>query len=312
MCGKQQNEVIAMKLLLRWVMLAIALIATAGFAQTPAITITDDAGKTISLSQKPVRLVSLSPGATELLFAAGAGDRIVGTVIGADAPDAAKKIERLGDANALKYERLKALKPQVIVVWRDMTHELVLESLQKLRLPIYQVSLRNFDDMPGSIRRLGQLTGTETAAETAARQVEARIASLPKRPDAKSTATNPALFFMMWDVPLYTVGSRHLMNDAILRCGARNIFDDIDFPAPIVEFEEIKKRNPDVILMGAPPITSRDWRERWSQFPAVKAVAARQLINFVDVRLTRMGPTAIDAVPALCEQLKPMRKGAPR
>ncbi len=301
-----------MKLLLRWMMLAIALIATTGFAQTPAITITDDAGKTISLAQKPVRIVSLSPGATELLFAAGAGDRIVGTVIGADAPEAAKKIERLGDANALKYERLKALKPQVIVVWRDMTHELVLESLQKLRLPIYQVSLRNFDDMPGSIRRLGQLAGTEKAAETAARQVEARIVSLPKRPDAKATATNPALFFMMWDVPLYTVGSRHLMNDAILRCGARNIFDDIDFPAPIVEFEEIKKRNPDVILMGAPPITSRDWRERWSQFPAVKAVAARQVINFVDVRLTRMGPTAIDAVPALCEQLKPMRKGAPR
>jgi len=301
-----------MKLFFRWMMLAIALIATAGFAQTPAITITDDAGKTISLSQKPARIVSLSPGATELLFAAGAGDRIVGTVIGADAPDAAKKIVRLGDANALKYERLKALKPQVIVVWRDMTHELVLESLQKLRLPIYQVSLRNFDDMPGSIRRLGQLAGTETAAESAARQVEARIASLPKRPDAKVAATNPALFFMMWDVPLYTVGSRHLMNDAILRCGARNIFDDIDFPAPIVEFEEIKKRNPDVILMGAPPITSRDWRERWSQFPAVKAVAARQVINFVDVRLTRMGPTAIDAVPAICEQLKPMRKGAPR
>lgn len=301
-----------MKLLLRWMTLVAGLIATAGFAQTPAITITDDAGKTISLAQKPVRIVSLSPGATELLFAAGAGDRIVGTVIGADAPEAAKKIERLGDANALKYERLKALKPQVIVVWRDMTHELVLESLQKLRLPIYQVSLRNFDDMPGSIRRLGQLAGTEKAAETAARQVEARIVSLPKRPDAKATATNPALFFMMWDVPLYTVGSRHLMNDAILRCGARNIFDDIDFPAPIVEFEEIKKRNPDVILMGAPPITSRDWRERWSQFPAVKAVAARQVINFVDVRLTRMGPTAIDAVPALCEQLKPMRKGAPR
>jgi len=301
-----------MKLLLRGMTLVIGLIATTGFAQTPAITIADDAGKTISLAQKPVRIVSLSPGATELLFAAGAGDRIVGTVIGADAPEAAKKIERLGDANALKYERLKALKPQVIVVWRDMTHELVLESLQKLRLPIYQVSLRNFDDMPGSIRRLGQLAGTEMAAETAARQIEARIASLPKRPDAKATAINPALFFMMWDVPLYTVGSRHLMNDAILRCGARNIFDDIDFPAPIVEFEEIKKRNPDVILMGAPPITSRDWRERWSQFPAVKAVAARQVINFVDVRLTRMGPTAIDAVPALCEQLKPMRKGAPR
>lgn len=303
-----------MKSLLRWFSAALTtgILASVGFAQTPTITITDDAGKTLSLTQKPVRIVSLSPGATELLFAAGAGDRVVGTVVGADAPEAAKKIERLGDANALKYERLKALKPDVIVIWRDMTHELVLESLQKLRLPIYQISLRSFDDMPRSIRRLGKLAGTESAAEAAARQTEARIAALPKNPTSKNVANAPALFFMMWDVPLYTVGSRHLMNDAILRCGARNIFDDIDFPAPIVEFEEIKKRNPDVILMGAPPITSRDWRERWSQFPAVTAVAARQMIHFVDVRLTRMGPTAIDAVPALCEQLKPMRKGAPR
>jgi len=303
-----------MNLLSRWFVTALVagFFASSGLAQSPAVTIIDDAGKTISLTKKPARIVSLSPGATELLFAAGAGDRVVGTVIGADAPEAAKKIERLGDANALKYARLQALKPDVIVIWRDMTHELVLESLQKLRLPIYQVSLRNFDDMPRSIRRLGQLAGTESVAEVAAKQIEGRIAALPKRPAVKVAETTPELFFMMWDVPLYTVGSRHLMNDAILRCGARNIFDDIDFPAPIVEFEEIKKRNPDVILMGAPPITSRDWRERWSQFPAVTAVAARQLINFVDIRLTRMGPTAIDAVPALCEQLKPMRKGAPR
>ncbi len=303
-----------MRPLRRWFVTALlgGFCATSGFAQSLAITMTDDAGKSQSLSQRPTRIVSLSPGATELLFAAGAGDRVVGTVIGADAPEAAKKIERLGDANALKYERLKALKPDVIVIWRDMTHELVLESLQKLRLPIYQVSLRSFDDMPRSIRRLGQLAGTQSVAEAAARQVEARIAVLPKRPAGKIAANIPSVFFMMWDVPLYTVGSRHLMNDAISRCGARNIFDDIDFPAPIVEFEEIKKRNPDVILMGAPPITSRDWRERWSQFPAVSAVAARQMSHFIDIRLTRMGPTAIDAVPALCEQLQPMRKGASR
>ncbi|MGA0734957.1 MAG: helical backbone metal receptor [Steroidobacteraceae bacterium] len=293
-------------------MVLLGLFATPIVTHSSPVTVTDDTGKTISLARQPARIVSLSPGATELLFAAGAGSQVVGTVVGADAPEAAKKIERLGDVNALKYERLQALKPDVIVVWRDMTHELVLESLQKLRLPIYQVSLRSFDEMPASIRRLGRLAGTTSAAEMAARPLEDRIAALPKRPSPQAIAGAPAIFFMMWDVPLYTVGSRHLMNDALLRCGMRNIFDDIDFPAPIVEFEEIKKRNPDVILMGAPPITSRDWRERWSRFPEVTAVATRQMTHFVDIRLTRMGPTAIDAVPALCEQLKTMRKGAPR
>ena len=293
-------------------LVVLGLFAVPGFIKAAAFTVTDDTGKKITLTRQPARIVSLSAGATELLFTAGAGSRVVGTVIGADAPEAAKKVERLGDVNALKYERLQSLKPDVIVIWRDMTHELVLESLQKLRLPIYQVSLRNFDDMPASISRLGQLAGTSSTADKAARQLEAQIERLPKRPATQTISGMPSVFFMMWDVPLYTVGSRHLMNDAMLRCGARNIFDDIDFPAPIVEFEEIKKRNPDVILMGAPPITSRDWRERWSRFPAVTAVAMRQMINFADIRLTRMGPTAIEAVPALCEQLKPMRKGAPR
>ena len=71
-----------------------------------------------------------------------------------------------------------------------------------------------------------------------------------------------------------------------------------------VEFKDIKKRNPDVILMEAQPITARDWRERWSQFSGVKAVANRQLLPFVDARLNRMGPSAIDGVEGLCKLLR--------
>jgi iron complex transport system substrate-binding protein len=278
---------------------------------SPRIAIVDDIGARVALTAPARRIVSLSPGATELLFAAGAGDRIVATVTGADEPAAARRIERIGDANALVFARLTALKPDVVVVWHDLIGDGILESLVKLRIPVYSVSVGGLADMPGTVRRLGTLAGTAAAAETAARGLEAKVSRLPPKPAARPGAgARPPLraFFMKWAEPLYTVGSRHVMSDALARCGARNIFDDIDFPVPIVEFEQIRKRDPEVILMAAPPVTARDWRERWAGFPDVDAVAKRQMLAYTDPRLDRMGPSALDAVADLCKLIA----GVPR
>jgi iron complex transport system substrate-binding protein len=274
-----------------------------------AVEVVDDMGTPLVLNRPAQRIVSLSPGATEMLFAAGAGSRIVATVNGADFPDAARQIERIGDVNALKFERLQALKPDVVVYWKNLTHELVVESLKKIKLPLYEVSVRELQDIPRSIERLGALAGTSATADGVARALDTRVRALPRRPTEPS---GPRVFYMIWDVPLYTVGSRNAMSDAIARCGGQSIFDDIDFPAPIVEFEEIKKRNPDLIIMAAPPITSRDWRERWNRFPAVSAVANRRISHFTDSRLTRMGPSAIDAVDELCKHMAPFLAGVDR
>lgn len=301
---------------------ALVLIGLVGWgaslSASAAITITDDTGASVRLESPAQRIVSLSPGATELLFAAGAGSRIVATVVGADEPAAAREIPRIGDANALQYERLRTLRPDVVVVWKDLANALVLESLAKLKLPIYLVSVRRFEDLPASVRRLGTLAGTNASANRAAVALEARVAALPTAGttlarvgrDGRSGAELP-VFYMIWDVPLYTVGSRHLMSDAIRRCGGRNLYDDIDFPSPIVEFEDIRKRNPALILMAVPPITARDWRERWNRFPEMRAVKTRQLIAFPDQRLSRQGPTAIDAVPALCRVIDTARTSVP-
>jgi iron complex transport system substrate-binding protein len=283
----------------------------ASAAPSARTAIVDDIGARVALTAPARRIVSLSPGATELLFAAGAGDRIVATVTGADEPAAARRIERIGDANALVFARLTALKPDVVVVWHDLIGDGILESLVKLRIPVYSVSVGGLADMPGTVRRLGTLAGTGAAAETAARGLEAKVARLPPKPAARAGAgARPPLraFFMKWAEPLYTVGSRHVMSDALARCGARNIFDDIDFPVPIVEFEQIRKRDPEVILMAAPPVTARDWRERWAGFPDVDAVAKRQMLAYTDPRLDRMGPSALDAVADLCKLIA----GVPR
>ena len=285
------------------VLTALLLAAMPGAAPaqtgTAAFTVTDDTGARIALAGPARRIVSLSPGATELLFAAGAGDRIVATVTGADEPAAARRIERIGDANALVFPRLRELKPDVVVVWKDLVAPGILESLVKMKLPVYTVSLRRFEDLSPSVRRLGALAGTAAAAEKEARVLERKVAGLPRR----AATPKQRVYYMMLDSPLYTVGSRHLVDDAIARCGGRNIFDDIDYPAPIVEFEEIRKRNPEVIVMVAPPVTARGWRERWQPFKEVAAVRDGRIHAFQDPRLDRMGPSAIGAVEGFCATL---------
>lgn len=274
-------------------------------AATPGgLTITDDTGATLRLAAPAQRIVSLAPGATEMLFAAGAAERIVATVKAADEPAAAKKIPRIGDANALNYERLVALKPDLVVVWEDLTNRLVVDSLRKLKMPLYFIRAKSLSDIPKSVRQLGRASGSGAVADKAAAALEQRIAAIGHR---KVKGEPLRVFYMIWDEPIYTVGGRHVISDAIARCGGRNIFDDIAFPAPIVELESIVKRDPDVMLLSAPPITARDWRERWGRYTTIRAVQTKQILTFSDTRLDRMGPTAIDAVEGLCAQLDAAR-----
>ncbi len=281
-----------------WV-LAATLAPPNSAAQQPLV-VTDDTGTRLSLPGPARRIVSLTPGGTEMLFAAGAGDRILATSRGSEAPEAAKRIPTIGDANAIDFERLVALRPDIVVIWEHLNNRRVVESLQKLRLRVYALRARSLADIPRSVRRLGVLAGTSAAAEVEARALEARLQKLAGR----SVEGEPLrVFYMLWAEPLYTIGGRHVIGDAIARCGGRNIFEDIDFPAPIVEIEAVVARDPDVMLLSAPPITARDWRERWARFTTIRAVRTGQMLTFSDRRLDRMGPSAIDAVEALCAVL---------
>lgn len=289
-----------------WSLVGTALAAAPPPATTQraALTLIDDTGAKVVLKGPAQRIVSLTPGGTEMLFSAGAGARIVATVRGSDAPAAAKSVPTIGDANALDYERLVALKPDVVVVWEDLTNRLVVESLRQLKLPLYFIRAKSLGDIPRSVRKLGLLAGTQKIADPAAAALDAQLAAVARR----AVKGEPLrVFYMIWAEPLYTVGNRHIISDAIARCGGRNIFDDIDFPAPIVEIEAIVKRNPEVMLLSAPPITARDWRERWAQFKTVRAVQTNQMLSFSDTRLDRMGPTAIEAVEGLCKMLDQSR-----
>ncbi len=268
-----------------------------------AAAVHDDLDREVAVREPPLRIVSLTPGATEMLFAAGAGAEVIATVEDSDEPPAARRVPRIGDVSTVDMERLVALRPDVVVAWPAGGNPAQREKIAALRIPLYEQQVVQLGDIPASLRRLGALAGTQAAAERAAREIEARLAALKARYGAGNTR-GPSVLLQVWNRPVYTVGGRHLMSDALRLCGARNVFADLPEAGPVVDIEAVIARNPDIILAAAPPGEGAAWIADWKRFPALAAVRSARVVAFEDQALSRLGPSVIAATEGLCRTLE--------
>ncbi|HEY8509140.1 MAG TPA: cobalamin-binding protein [Steroidobacteraceae bacterium] len=282
---------------------ALLLLFFWGACAAAAITVTDDTGARLTLPH-PARIVSLAPGATEMLFAAGAGDRVIATVEFSDEPLAAKRVPRIGDATAVDIEKLIALRPDVVVVWPGGGNPAQIAQIERLGLPIYRQQVHTLAELPASLRRLGELTGTRDAAERNAKDLEKRLETLAQKYGKREPVN---VLLQVWNRPIYTVGGSQLMTDALRLCGARNVFSDLQEQGPAVDVEAVIARDPDIIVAVAPPGTGQEWLDDWRRFKTMRAVRANALIAFEDPRLSRLGPSAIAGTEALCAVLEAAR-----
>jgi iron complex transport system substrate-binding protein len=271
-------------------------------------TVSDDLGRPVSVAPPPLRIVSLSPGGTEMLFAAGAGGEVIGTVEYSDEPPAARAVPRIGDVVAIDMERLVALRPDVVVVWPAGGNPAQQAKIASLGVPLYQQQVVRLADLPGSVRRLGALSGTWPAAEREAHELETRLQALQQRygggaGGAGSGGRRPTVLLQVWNRPIYTIGGRQLMSDALSICGAHNVFADLPEPGPLVDIEAVIARNPDIILAAAPPGEGAAWVADWKRFSTLNAVRNGRVIAFEDQGLSRLGPSVIDATENLCRTL---------
>ena len=153
-------------------------------------SVSDDLGRAVAVARPPLRIVSLTPGATEMLFAAGAGAQLIATVQYSSEPAAARAVPRIGDVAAIDLERLVALRPQVVIAWPAGGNPAQRAKIAALGIPLYQQQVARLSDLPGSLRRLGVLAGTTAVAEGAATALEARLATL-ERTYGAATAAGP-------------------------------------------------------------------------------------------------------------------------
>jgi iron complex transport system substrate-binding protein len=289
---------------LRCVAISLALVAWAfAFVADAAsnLTVTDDFGYSVTIRYPPQRIVSLAPGATAMLAAAGASSRLAGTITYAGEPASEKKLPQIGTPDAIDMERLIALRPDVVVVWPDGNSPAQITTIERLGVPVYRQEATTLGAIADSLRRLGRLAGTSEAADRAAGALEATLATLRKR--YADVGHPPTVLMEVWDRPLYTVGGRELMSDALRVCGARNVFADLPQRAPAIGIEAVLARNPDIIIAAAPPAEAAAWLAEWRRFPSLQAVRSGRLLAFDDERLIGLGPGIVDATAALCGRI---------
>ncbi|RDJ99424.1 cobalamin-binding protein [Paraburkholderia lacunae] len=283
-------------------------IAAALFAGAPhanaAITVTDDTGTTVTLPAPAQRVISLAPHVTELLYAAGGGAKLVGAVSYSDYPPEAKQLPRVGDNKALDLERIAALKPDLIVVWRHGNAQRQLDRLRDMHVPLFFSEPHHLDDVAVSLTRLGQLLGTSPTADAAAAAFRHDIAQLRMRYASRPPVS---VFYQVWDQPLMTLNGEHMVSDAIALCGGRNVFAKLEPLVPTVSTEAVLAADPEAIVTAAPgatrPATTLPQLDSWRAWPGLKAVANNNLFAIDGDLINRPAPRIALGAKQLCEDL---------
>jgi iron complex transport system substrate-binding protein len=297
-------------------LLLVALLF-AGVAQAqPTGQVPDDAHHTMTLARPVKRVISLAPSLTELLYEAGAGDRLVGTVDYSDYPPEARKVPRIGSNQALDVERIANLKPDLILVWIHGNASREVDQLGALGIPMFYLEPRRIQDIPSALERIGQLMGTHNTARAAAQRFRARYTSLHAR---YADRTPVRVFYQVAMSPLLTINDQQIISDAIHLCGGSNVFGKESLLVPQLSTESVVAANPDAILaarLGADGQTSGDTQpspeepslKMWSRFSSMKAVKTGQLWLVPEDLVSRPGPRILDGAQAICTALDEARK----
>ena len=276
-----------------------------------AISVQDDAGKLVLLARPAQRVISMSPHVTELLFAAGAGARIVGAMNFSDYPEAAKAIPLIGSNNQIDLERVIALKPDLLIVWQSGNSARQLEQLSRLGVPLFYSEPRKLDDVADSLLRMGQLMGTEHIALPAAAAFRRKIAALGSKYSRRPPVR---VFYQIWDKPLYTLNGQHIVSDALALCGGVNIFAGLSVVAPAVSIEAVLQADPEAIF-GPDQHDQHDQHDLrdaginlWKPYTTLLAVRRGNLFTLGGELPTRAGPRMAEGAARMCEKLEQARQ----
>ncbi|MRX11156.1 ABC transporter substrate-binding protein [Pseudoduganella sp. FT25W] len=284
---------------------ALMLALAAGAAH--GVTVQDDAGNSVTLARPALRVISTAPHITELLFAAGGGERVVGAMNYSDYPEAARRIPLIGSDAQIDMERVLALRPDLLVVWQTGNTERQLAQLKSLGIPIFYSEPKKLDDVATSLTRLGQLLGTDGTAQAAARDYRQKIGKLTatyaQRPPVK-------VFYQIWEKPLFTLNGEHIVSDALRVCGGRNIFAGLKVTAPSVSTEAVLQENPEAIV-GGEQHSGQAGINIWKPYKGMLAVQRDNLFMLDSELLVRATPRIADGIAVLCEKLERARRRRP-
>lgn len=244
------------------------------------------------------RLVTLAPNLTELVFAAGAGETLVGVSAYSDYPPAALALPIIGDAFTVDQERLALLRPDALLVWESGTPAHVVDQLRRVGFHVEVIRTRSLEDVALALTRIGELTGHAAEATAAAARYRAALQALrAQHADAESLR----VFYQVSRRPLFTINGEHFLSELIEFCGGENVFADLDELAPTVDVEAIVARNPEVML--ASDEAGDEAFNEWQRWPNIAANRYGNHFLMPADEIGRATPRLLIAGEAVCTAL---------
>lgn len=273
-----------------------------------ALQITDSFGREVSITSRPERIISLAPSITEILFAIGAGERVVGNTSFCNYPPEAAELPKIGGytPDLINFEAILDLQPDLVIVG-EFEQEPVIATLEQLGIPVVGLVATTIDEVYSSIEQIGAITGNGQEAAAVVEAMRSRIEAISSKVADLPVDQRPRVFWEVFDEPLITTGPSSFISQLIERAGGVNIFADQSEAYPQVSHESVVALDPEVILgtlEQAEPLAP----ERVAQRPGWSNISAVQngRIHLLDSDpVSRAGPRLADALEAMLAALHP-------
>ena len=247
------------------------------------------------------RIITLSPGTTELVYAIGAGDKIIATVEHSDYPEQAASLPHIGNYQSINIEAILALKPDLIIAWPDGNPAPQLAQLEQMGLAIHYSNAATLNDLPLELIKLGSATGDTKKAQQVAQKYQRKLTELKERYKNRETMS---LFYQVWPEPLMSVSNNSWIGESVLLCGGQNIFADSKQPFPLVSIEHVLLKKPQIIIAAD---KKQSVLEHWQKWPMLPAVKKQHLYTLEPDHLHRYGPRLLLGISQLCEAIDKAR-----
>jgi iron complex transport system substrate-binding protein len=240
--------------------------------RAPAATFTDEVGRTLEVNGPPQRIVSVAPNVTEILFALGLEERLVGVSTYCQYPPEVLKIEKIGGYINPSLEKIVALRPDLVIGIAEGDLKTFVDKLAGLKVPVYITNPRDALEVLTSIQKIGEVTFSPETARRIARSMEERVRKVQ---DMVQGRARPRVLHILDFNPLISAGKGTFVDDLIRLAGGRNVAEEATGKYPRFSMEEVLVQDPEVILLASmksqdPMVKQRKWWERWKTISAVK------------------------------------------
>ena len=249
------------------------------------------------------RIVTLAPNLTELVFAAGAGENLVGVSAYSDYPPEVTELPVVGDAFTIDQERLALLKPDLLLAWQSGTPAHIVDELRQAGYVVETIRTQKLGDISAAMLRIGSLTGQQYHAKGAADEFDSGLKLLGQQ---YAGSERIRVFYQVSKRPLYTVSEGHFVSELIALCGGDNVFADLEGLAPGIDVEAVIDRDPEVMLAATD--AGADAFSEWDRWPNVASSRYGNRFLVPADEISRPTPRVLTAGAAICDALQTARE----